>query len=157
MRSGCWIDLLRSLTGRQLDSLAALAIAARLSPALTTYLLRPRWSLAATATIRVLPRSTAGLTASALAGSANADTRTAAPRPTAALRRAVRPKWCPLARAWERAKERTSWSTGLGLGPPGAGRAVRRHATYGCARYGRWPGGRVVGARTPPASTSGAG
>src|SRR6266508_4131435 len=63
----------------------------RRSPALTTYLVRPRWSLFATATILVLPRSTAG-TASALAGSANADMRTAAPRPTAALRRAVRPK-----------------------------------------------------------------
>src|SRR5215211_3409043 len=137
MRSGCLTELLRSKTGRQLGSLAFLAILTRFSPCLTTWVVWPRLAVA---TILVLPRWTAG-TASALAGSANADIRTAAPRPRTALRRAVRPKWCPPERACERAKEQTSWSTGVGVRPDGTGPSVCHHATHGRARCGRRPGG----------------
>ncbi len=89
MRLGCLIFLFRSQTGRQLDSFAFLAILLSVSPCLTTTFLR-FWSLWA-ATILVWPRWTA-LTGSADAGSANAEARTAAPRPVTTLRRAVRAK-----------------------------------------------------------------
>src|SRR5918995_6997355 len=98
MRLGCLTFVLRSQSGRQLDSFAFLAILLRLSPCLTVTFLR-FWSLWAATTLAG-PRWTA-LTGSAVAGSANAETRTAAPRPVTALRRAVRANWCACVRAKE--------------------------------------------------------
>src|SRR4029453_13199290 len=99
MRLGGLIFLFRSQTGRPLQSLAFLAILLRESPCLTVTFLR-FWSVLA-AMILVWPRWTA-LTGSATAGSANAEARTAAPRPVTTLRRAVRVRWFECMRAKER-------------------------------------------------------
>src|SRR4029453_6728864 len=145
MRLGCLIFLFRSQTGRQLDSLAFLAILLRVSPCLTVTFLR-FWSVLA-AMILVWPRWTA-LTGSATAGSANAEARTAAPRPVTTLRRAVRVRWFECMRAKER-------NLLLHLGwPDGTGRLrpARHHAAHGRAPVLgalAWRGD--VGARSPPA------
>src|SRR5829696_8119230 len=99
MRFGCLIFLFRSQIGRQLASLAFLASLLRVSPCLTVIFLR-FWALSA-ATILAWPRWTAW-TGSAAAGRANAEARTAAPRPVTTLKRIVRvSSW-----AWVRAKEK---------------------------------------------------
>src|SRR5829696_1479689 len=145
MRLGCLIFLFRSQTGRQLDSLAFLAILLRLSPCLTVTFLR-FWSVLA-AMILVWSRWTA-LTGSATAGSANAEARTAAPRPVTTLRRAVRVKWFGCMRAKER-----NLLLHLGMARrDGPLRPVRHHAAHGCAPVLgalAWRGD--VGARSPPA------
>src|SRR4029453_7396121 len=112
MRLGCLTFVLRSQRGRQLDSFAFLAILLRLSPCLTVTFLR-FWALWA-ATILAGPRCTAW-TGSAVAGSANAEARTAAPRPVATLKRIVRARLL----GWVRAKESSSsctlgWPDGTG-------------------------------------------
>src|SRR5215207_1585600 len=135
MRLGCLIFLFRSQTGRQLDSFAFLAILLRLSPCLTVTFLR-FWSVWA-ATILVWPRWTA-LTGSADAGSANAEARTAAPRPVTTLRRAVRANWCACMRAKESSSSCTwGWPDGTGRQDPCA--ATRRAVALPFS--GRWPGG----------------
>src|SRR5919106_585810 len=112
MRLGCLIFVFRSQIGRQLASLAFLASLLRVSPCLTVTFLR-LWALWA-ATILAWPRCTAW-TGSAAAGRANAEARTAAPRPVATLKRIVRvSSW-----AWVRAKESSSsctlgWPDGTG-------------------------------------------
>src|SRR5215207_8601911 len=105
MRLGWAIFLLRSQIGRQLASLAFLASLLRVSPCLTLIFLRfwPRW---------------AASTGWAVAGRANAETSTAAPRPVTTLRRTVRFREF----ACLRAKERNLL---LHLGRP-TGRAVER-------------------------------
>src|ERR671912_944773 len=134
MRLGCLIFLFRSQTGRQLDSFAFWPILLRLSPCLTVTFLR-FWSVWA-ATILVWPRWTA-LTGSADAGSANAEARTAAPRPVTTLRRAVRANWC----ACMRAKER-NLLLHLGVGHRGPVRPVRHHAATRLRSRSRGAAGR---------------
>src|SRR5215211_852900 len=86
MRLGWAIFLLRSQIGRQLDDLAFLASLLRVSPRLTVIFFR-FWSFWA-ATILAGPRWTAS-TGWAVAGRANAEISTAAPRPLTTLRRTV--------------------------------------------------------------------
>src|SRR4029453_10476539 len=109
MRFGCLIFLFRSQIGRQLDSLAFLASLLRVSPCLTVtfVLFLAVWAGA----ILGGPRWTASA-GWAVAGRANAEARTAAPRPVTTLRLTVRFSSC----AWVRAKENSSSCT---LGGPG--------------------------------------
>src|SRR5215217_6447376 len=123
MRFGCLIFLFRSQIGRQLASLAFLASLLRVSPCLTVIFLR-LWAVWA-ATILAWPRWTAW-TGSAAAGRANAEARTAAPRPVTTLKRIVRvSSW-----AWVRAKESSSSCT-LGW-PDGTGPLSARAPPRGC-------------------------
>src|SRR5829696_2398073 len=151
MRFGCVIFLFRSQIGRQLASLAFLASLLRVSPCLTVTFLR-FWAFSA-ATILAWPRCTAW-TGSAAAGRANAEARTAAPRPVTMFRRIVRvSSW-----AWVRAKESSSsctlgWPDGTGPYVPvrhhaaarsrsrcvrGAGQEGRRGGALASGRYEPW-------------------
>src|SRR5829696_779681 len=150
MRFGCVIFLFRSQIGRQLASLAFLASLLRVSPCLTVTFLR-FWAFSA-ATILAWPRCTAW-TGSAAAGRANAEARTAAPRPVTMFRRIVRvSSW-----AWVRAKESSSsctlgWPDGTSPYVPlrhHAAARSRSRSVRGAAQEGR-RGGALASGRYEP-------